>query len=345
MYAYALRLTIQHSTNVKAAGLAVQSEKCIIRSGQTLFALDSLCISKSFSATRLLHLCSLSHTYDHLIHTIKMHFTQSLIAVTAAMLPMLNALPQLVHETRDFVSKGVFEHDGIAFELQTRNASASPAEAYQEFRDSAMKPPIGSPIIQRGYDPHHYPNYPWLNCTAEGTFVGGCNNNHKTAPKEFHRLNGHFATKQHLSEMMIEAFKDGRGWKTPRSICRTTSGANLCVSWDQVVKEDLRPDQRHNMVDFAMQCAGPQGMLSSQMRTGFQTNFTDPKTQPEWHIVCVSNRPKDCQRNEWFCSDLWNWPKHENRGKKFESNPSLWNPKGWKWPWAQGPCTENCDGV
>ncbi|QIX01475.1 hypothetical protein AMS68_006992 [Peltaster fructicola] len=270
-----------------------------------------------------------------------MQLSHTLVLTFAAVLPVTQGFPQLFHGSSGFISKGVFQHDGVEFELQTRDPHSSPAEAYQEYLDS-----IPDSLEERGYDPHKYPKYPWFNCTAEGTFVGGCNNHGDIAPKQFFNGAGYYGTKNHLKEMMTAAFKDGRGKQNPRSICRTLNGkdaATLCVSWWWPVEAALQPFQQISMIDFAMSCVGPKGLLSSSMRAGFDDDITDTRP-PDYSMVCISNRANGCQPETQFCTDLWNMDER-GRNYRYKEIQAHWDTDGRSFPWAQGPCTENCDDM
>ena len=161
---------------------------------------------------------------------------------------------------------------GVPFHLFVEDETTDPKTAFNTYWNGCDE----SSVAKRG----------WFECESpSNSFIQqfGCNTAHNLG--YFIGYVGPAPTLDFIKGLLTEAFQNGRGKDTPRSVCLTRDGKNLCVSWASYDDADLQPGENLDIATRAVGCAGMSG--SSE----FESQTTDGKIV----YICVSNRATGCK--------------------------------------------------
>jgi len=112
-----------------------------------------------------------------------------------------------------------------------------------------------------------------------------CNTGH--ALGTFVSSTGSAAAGGYISSLLQESFNGKRDNQSPRSVCLSRDGHNLCVSWATYNTENTSGAEDADIVKYSVQCAQSGG--SSEFKTSTAGNGL--------LFICVSNRAKGCQQS------------------------------------------------
>lgn len=122
------------------------------------------------------------------------------------------------------------------------------------------------------YDCQHLTNLQTFGCNtghALGSFVSGV---------------GQAAMGGYVTTLLGEAFSSGRDNDSPRSVCLTRDGNNLCVAWATYTSAGLKSGEQAQISSYSVECAASGG--SSEFKAEMSNNGVE--------YICVSNRGTGC---------------------------------------------------
>ncbi|KAK9319962.1 hypothetical protein V1517DRAFT_310275 [Lipomyces orientalis] len=90
-----------------------------------------------------------------------------------------------------------------------------------------------------------------------------------------------------INAEITNAFSGGRGGQSPRSICHTLDGGNICTSWATYDSSSLQNGESADMAGFAAAC----------VKNGMSAEFKGTDSNGGLIFVCISGRSTGCGQN------------------------------------------------
>jgi hypothetical protein len=112
-----------------------------------------------------------------------------------------------------------------------------------------------------------------------------CNTGH--ALGTFVSSTGSAAAGGYINSLLQEAFNGKRDNKSPRSVCLSRDGHNLCISWATYNTEVTTGAEDADIVKYSVQCAQSGGSAEFKTSTGSNGLL----------FICVSDRAKGCEQS------------------------------------------------